>query len=238
MRRGRDGVVVVVASGGCAGAMSGPRGGPSVGQVGVLGQTSRYVSPAHPLSVATSLCCDPASPVFIVAPTVTATGPPLADGAVRAGAGAVVSWPAKQNAVIASAGPGRTPPVPRSDLGLDGGENVDLLCGLGLGLGLGLGQGMGSPCVELPLAPGVPHGDGNDGPGLAGGVLEVGTGEIVAPGMYSGVPGMLSVGDVSADDNVGVAYRPFCETVFRDMFSQKFGYVKSGRLSCLCSWCE
>jgi hypothetical protein len=151
MRPGRDGVVVVVASGGGAGAMSGPRGAPSVGQVGLLGQTSRYVSPAHPLSVVTSLCCDPASPLFIVAPTVTATGPPVADGAVRAGAGAVVSWPAKQNAVIASAGPGRTPRVPRSDLGLDGGENVDLLCGLGLGLRLGLGQGRGSPCVELHM---------------------------------------------------------------------------------------
>ena len=162
---------------------------------------------------------------------------------------AVASVPENANTVIVSAGPDRTPTVRLPDLGLDGGGNFGLVLGLGLGLGQGIGSArmelQGHPAmvlstpagVSIERAPGavsshissdlsldsvIPHGDGSDGSSLAGRVLGLGDGD----------------GDFATGETVGGAYRPFCETVFREMFSRKMGYAKSKRLSCLCSWCE
>ena len=145
---------------------------------------------------------------------------------------AVASVPENANTVIVSAGPDRTPTVRLPDLGLDGGGNFGLVLGLGPGLGQGIGSArmelQGHPAMvlstpagvsierapgavsshissDLSLDSGLPHGDGSDGSSLAGRVLGLGDGD----------------GDFATGETVGGAYRPFCETVFREMFSRK-----------------
>ena len=48
----------------------------------------------------------------------------------------------------------------------------------------------------------------------------------------------VMAGEIVPGDRIPLKYRPFCVSLFRQLFSRACGYGKGKAFTCLCQWCE